>query len=108
MSCHPPDSEPTPIDRLRQAAEVFALFDPSCSKVAITDAYLDFRNALFDAMTLDIDPHRYDVSWSIIKSFGDKGMGDFQELPVERETYPSALAHLQQLVEESCKYVPWG
>ncbi|SFE95822.1 hypothetical protein [Spirosoma endophyticum] len=108
MSCRPSASEPTPIERLPAAADAFSGLSLDAGKQVVTNAYLKSKYALFDAMTLDIDPKRYDVSWSIIKSFADKEIGDFQELSLETESNSMAFTHLQHLVIESHKYVPWG
>ena len=108
MSCQPVPSSQTPIERLRLAAEAFALLAPTASKQQVTNAYQEYREALFESMTVDIDPKRYDVAWQTIKNFGDAELEALGKLPESVEAYAPAIQHLQLLVRDSYAYVPWG
>ena len=98
----------TPVQRLSETATAFALLESNASKQTVTNAYLDYRQALYDAMIGDIDPVRYDVSWNMVKRFADAEIAAIQQLPEGSAEYAKALDHLQLLIKESHTYVPWG
>lgn len=108
MSCHPTPPGKTHLQLLNEAATAFALLGLTVSKQTITDMYLEYRQALFDAMIADIDASRFYISWNTIKSFGDTEIATLQQLPDRSEQYSQALAHLQLLIKQSHAFVPWG